>query len=72
MAEILESIDVVGNRPGVDRRGDEVLTDIDVVGTRPGGNGPSDGERLENTSRPMKKHLYYPQELSDAQSWIVK
>ena len=68
MAEILESIDVVGNRPGVDRRGDEVLTDIDVVGTRPGGNGPSDGERLENTSRPMKKHLYYPQELSDAQS----
>jgi len=83
MAEILESIDVVGNRPGVDRRGDEVLTsidvfgkrkgdevltDIDVVGTRPGGNGPSDGERLENTVRPMKKHLYYPQELSDAQS----
>jgi len=39
MAEVLESIDVSGNRPGVDRRGDEVLSDISVEGRRQGGNG---------------------------------
>lgn len=68
MPEILESIDVIGSRPGVGRRGDEVLQDIDVVGTRTGGNGPVDGERLENTQGRMKKHLFYPQELSDPDS----
>lgn len=75
MTDILESIDVRGNRPGVDRRGDEVLQDIDVVGKRSGGNGPVDGERLESIDvtgsgrrKSESKHLYYPEKLSDPES----
>ena len=77
MADELESIDVSGNRPGVDRRGDETLTDISVVGSRPGGNGPIDGERLEGIDvfgrsrrKGEPKNLFYPERLNDAKSDI--
>lgn len=73
--EILESIDVRGNRPGVDNDGTEILEDINVVGKRTGGNGPIDGERLEGIDvigkirkRAEPKHLYYPEKLSDPDS----
>lgn len=76
--EVIESIDVVGRRPGVDRRGDEVLESIDVTGRkRTGGNGPVDGELLESIDVRGKirkksdpKHLYYPEQLASADSNI--
>jgi hypothetical protein len=71
MTEVLENIDVIGRRPGVDRRGDEVLTDINVIGRTPG-SAPRDAELLEGIdvigrSRPksQSKHLYYPLNLGD-------
>jgi len=75
MAEVIDSIDVEGSRPGVDRRGDESLVDIVVDGRRPGGNGPIDGERLvgiDVDGKPRRKsepkHLYYPERLNDPKS----
>lgn len=60
--ETLESIDVIGKR-----RGDEVLESIDVTG-RSRGNAPRDAQSLERTRQKFKKHLYFPQELGDADS----
>ena len=71
MTEILQSIDVIGKRPGVDTRGDEVLTDINVIGRTPG-RAPRDGELLEgidvigkSRAKSAPKHLYYPLNIGD-------
>jgi len=71
MTEVLENIDVIGRRPGVDRRGDEVLTDINVIGRTPG-SAPRDAELLEgidvigrSRSKSESKHLRYPLNMTD-------